>query len=95
MTPDFVNAVMATNNIRLARYSAAQALQQIMNELNSDSDASVDDSGSDYEDHISEQSEVSDEENAVSDHEEPTASSSTAPEMERGRGVVVVVAEVV
>jgi hypothetical protein len=43
MTPDFVNAVMATNNIRLARYSAAQALQQIMNELDSDSDASVDD----------------------------------------------------
>jgi hypothetical protein len=64
MTPDFVNAVMATDNIRLARYSPAQALQQIMNELDSDSDASVDDSGSDYEyeDHISEQSEVSDDE---------------------------------
>ena len=79
---------MARNNVRLARYSATQALQQIMQELYSDSDASADDSGSDYEDHVSEQSEISDEESAVPDHEEPTASSCTftAPEMERGRG---------
>ena len=77
---------MATNNVRLVRYSAAQALQQIMHELDSDSEASADDSDTEYEDHVSEQSEVSDEENDVPDHEEPTASISAAPDMERSLG---------
>jgi hypothetical protein len=51
---------MASGNVRLARYSAAQALQQILRDLDSDSDVSVDESGSDYEDHVSEQSDYSD-----------------------------------
>ena len=43
---------MASGNVRLARYSVAQALQQILKNLDSDSDVSVDESGSDYDDHI-------------------------------------------
>jgi hypothetical protein len=85
---------MASGNVRLARYSAAQALQQILRDLDSDSDVSVDESGSDYEDHVSEQSDYSDEERvedctvnpvsvAADVHE---ASSSAAIGVRRGRG---------
>lgn len=49
--------MMARNKMRLARYTAAQAKQQIMNELDNDTDACSDDSGTDYQDHISEFSE--------------------------------------
>ena len=62
--PNFIVNVMAGRNVRLARYSAAQGMQQILNELDSDSDSSGDDSGTDYEDNVSEQSEYSDEESA-------------------------------
>lgn len=77
--------------MRLARYTAAQATQHDMNELDNDSDARSEDSGTD---HLSEQSEYSEEKSfdeytvnpvAASEDGENTASASAALERPRKR----------